>query len=526
MKNSILPLVCLFIGGVAGYGVRTAQDAGQGIERAQAAAKPSATGRETAAAHSASTPAPANATPAAPVAMMSLGDQMKELLVDMDYKSTKKALAKLSASELQASLAIVATMPKSSERDSLRGYLYRAWAALDPNAAWKAALADPLDLERGALSSAVAGELAKKNPLAAIELARSLGPGARRQAVANMVYMEWGMMDVEAAMTFMSKTSGLVSDNYIITSPLTKLASTDPTKAANLTFLLKDSSMRRSLLGNVLEAWAGRDVAAAMKWAEGLENPGYRRDAVSAAMKGWAKSDPAAAINRARQLADKAVGNEAIENIWNDWFRKNPGEATDFIASQSDEALMHDISYHFARYSESFTAKERADLLAKLPEGRGKQEILSRVTDSHISKGLYTEAMELLNAMPDSHSRDRTVFDLGQEMAAANLDAAASWIKLQPDSSDRDLAIAGYARTLSRTDPNAALEWVKTIPDAKVRDGAIKNVAINWLRSDPAKAEAWMSQAGFKESDKKSVRSSARYNSDSFGASISVGTRR
>ena len=90
---------------------------------------------------------------------------MRELLIDFDVKSAQKAAAKLSARDLQAALALVADMPKSADRDALRGQLYRAWAALNPNAAWKAALADPLDKSKGDLLGAVAGEVAKTNPV-------------------------------------------------------------------------------------------------------------------------------------------------------------------------------------------------------------------------------------------------------------------------------------------------------------------------------------------------------------------------
>ena len=79
---------------------------------------------------------------AATSAGSSLTDQIKELLVDFDPRSALKAAKKLSVEELQTALALLASIPKSHERDSLREQLYAARAATDPNAAWKAALAD------------------------------------------------------------------------------------------------------------------------------------------------------------------------------------------------------------------------------------------------------------------------------------------------------------------------------------------------------------------------------------------------
>jgi hypothetical protein len=185
------------------------------------------------------------------------------------------------------------------------------------------------------------------------------------------------------------------------------------------------------------------------------------------------------------------------------------------------------VTWDFSYYSESFTPKERAALLAQIPEGKSKENIFRTMTDSQIRKGQFNQALEMLNLMPDSSDRDRNVVKLGQEWAAADIDATAKWLKQQPDSSDRDLALAGYASTLARTDPTGAIEWVNTIPDQKVRDGAMKNVAIRWLKADPKSAEAWMGGVtAFSESDKKFIRSMAGIRGDYVSMPVTVGTRR
>ena len=165
--------------------------------------------------------------------------------------------------------------------------------------------------------------------------------------------------------------------------------------------------------------------------------------------------------------------------------------------------------------------------MAQIPEGKIKEDIFRTVTDSQIRKGQFNQALEMLNAMPDSSDRDRSVVKLGQEWAASDLDAAAKWLKLQPDSSDRDLAVAGYAGTLARSDPAGALEWANSIPDQKVREGAMKNIAVRWLKADAAKAEAWMGGVTeFSESDKKFIRTMASIRGDYIPMPVTVGTRR
>lgn len=447
--------------------------------------------------------------------------------MDFDVKSAQKAAAKLSASDLQDALALVADMPKSADRDALRGQLYRAWAALNPKAAWQAALADPLDKSKGDLLGAVAGEVAKTNPSAAIDLALSLGMGDRRSAVVSAVFSEWSKMDAAAAIAYSNAHPDLPVETFAFARGLFLLAEKEPMKAANLVVTFKDEMQRNAALSSLMNTWVGSDPAAALGWAQALSNPTLRQNAIAAAVGAWAKIDPAAALAHAQGIADNETRVRSFKKGWSDWFRSNPAAATLYLASTTDEALLQSVRFDFSYFSESFTPKERAALLEKIPEGKNKEEIMRTVTDSQIRKGQYNQALELLNAMPDSTGRDRNVVQLGQAWAKGDLAAATAWLKLQPDSSDRDLAVAGYASALASTDPSAALEWIKPIPDAKVREGAMKNIAMRWFRADAAKAEAWMSTVPeFSESDKKIIRSMAGLRSDSISLPVTVGTRR
>jgi len=523
INNMTLALVCLFIGGVAGYGLRSMNESvGRQAGKTDAGGTKKATG-----AASASSSMGSNKATSATSSGTSLSDQMKELLADYDVKSAQKAAGKLSADELQSALKLLASMPKSADRDSLRWQLYRAWGALNPDAAWKAALADPLDKNKGYLLSAVAAAVAKTRPAAAIELALSLGMGGRRSAVMSSVFNEWGKVDVAAAIAYSLAHPDLPIDYVSFTTGLSRLAEKEPLKAANLALGFKDEMRRNSLLTSLMSTWVERDAAGALKWAQALENPKQRQDATAAAVGAWAKEDPAAALAYVQGISDVETRTSSFKKAWKDWFVNSPTEAAAYLSSLQDEKLLQSVRFEFSYYSESLTPKERAALLVQIPDGKMKEDIYRTMTDSQIRKGQYNQALEMLNAMPDSRDRDRNVVKLGQEWAKADLAAAGAWLKLQPDSTDRDLAVAGYASSLVRTDPTSALNWANAIPDAKVRDGALKNIAVRWLNSDPAKAEAWIASVpSFTDLDKRMIRDMARMNSDLITMPITVGERR
>lgn len=534
MKNSALALVCLLVGGATGYGLRSMSGGGgEGPAPAESVrVKGTKGGRApdgAGAADETSGRAGAGTARASAAATkgISLADRMKELLVDFDVKSAQKGTAKLSAGDLQAALALVADLPKSADRDALRGQLYRAWAALNPSAAWQAALADPLDKNKGSLLGAVAGELAKTNPAAAIDLALSLGMGGRRSTVLTSVFGEWSKVDAAAAVAYSNAHPDLPVDSFAFSRGLSLLAEKEPMKAANLVVTFKEDLKRKVALSSLMNTWVDSDPGAALNWAQALTNPTTRQDAVAAAVGAWAKIDPAAALAHAQGIPDADTRTNSIKKAWTDWFRNNPTAATSYLATATDEKLLQTLSWDFAYYSESYTPKERAGLLAMIPEGKIKEDLFRSVTDSQIRKGQFNQALEMLNAMPDSSDRDRSVQKLGQEWAASDLDAASKWLKLQPDSSDRDLAVAGFASTLARTDPAGALEWANSIPDPKVRAGAMKNIAVRWLKADAAKAEAWIAGvAEFSEGDKRFIHSMASLRGDYLALPVTVGTRR
>lgn len=269
------------------------------------------------------------------------------------------------------------------------------------------------------------------------------------------------------------------------------------------------------------------DPNSAVAWAQSLTNPALKKDAIASAVSAWARLDPKAAFDFAQSIQDPDIRQNTLKKGWSDWFRQDPGAATAYLAASKDEQLLQNMAFSFGYMTESLTLKERDALLAQIPEGKAKQDILRAMTDTHIRKGQYNQALELLNGMPDSSQRDNQVVKLSEEWALANRDAAAAWLKIQPDSSDRDLATAGYACTLARSDPQGALKWLESIPDVKVRQGATKSVAARWLKNDPPRAEAWMAgPSGLSESDKKLIRTMAGFSGDYVSTIINVGNRR
>ena len=522
LNNLLQAVVCLVLGAVAGYSLRSPQQAA-GASSPNAAALRG--GAQAAATNASERPADAKGGDAAS-AKASMGERMKDLLERYNSDVAKRELGGLAEPDIRSALAVVAGLPKSRDRDSLRANLYRAWAKLNPSAAWNAALADPLDTNNSNLG-AVAGEIAKKNPDSAISLALSLGMGNKRTSVLQSIFTDWGKEDPAGAVAYLNKHPELPTTYWSIGSALGDMVEKDPRQAAALALSLVDQQTRGSCIYTVMRQWAERDPKAALAWAQNLDNVALRQEAMSNALSGWVGKDPKAAMDAAQAIQDPTIRAAAMQGAWYTWFQKDPAGAMAYSQVTNDEQMLQQIRWNFGYSVEGLTPQETNSLLTKLPEGEAKQDILRSLASAQIYKGRFNQAIELLNTMPDSQNRDYTLQQLGKRWGESDPSAAAAWLKLQPDSSDRDLAAAGYASALARSDPRAAMEWADTIPDEGVKSGAAKNILMRWLTNDPAGAEAWLKTSGWSDSDKQDLRQNAQKSGpDRYGYGVTVKNRR
>jgi hypothetical protein len=472
LKNTAIPFFCLLAGIGLGYELRSMREPTKGSPKAnevKVANKQTGSSTRSAEAPGKGSDTPVDEKQGQMAAGSSIGDQMKALLVNYRSDDARAAIAGLSTSELQAALALVAAVPKSADRDSLRRNLYGAWAATQPTAAWKAALADPLGNDSGYLLSSVAGEIAKTNPNTAIELALSLGTGGRRAMVLREVIDEWGKVDLPGVVAYWNTHPDLPVENYAIASVIGQVGAKDPLSAANLTLKLTDHRARSNALSNIMNSWAGKDPGAALSWAESITRPNLRDKAINDAVRGWSQKDPKAAMEHVQALSDPLQKSEMLSSVWQNWFRKMPEEATAFLGTVTDSKFMENLGWNLSYAMDTFTSQEKRDVLNKLPDGKMKLDLVQSLAQQQTDRGRYNQALEFLNELPDSQNRDYGVQRLGKEWAIADSNGAAAWLKLQPDSSDRDLAVAGFAPVLARTNPQEALRWLESIPDQGVR---------------------------------------------------------
>ncbi len=505
LKRFTLPIACLVTGLVAGYLLGLDQKAPWSARQHTIAANtpPDRPGN---AKPAASTPDsnPKDSADTKDATPPSLLSSLDDLVQTYDAKTASQLTASLSLAEIQQAIQHLSSVDKASA-SNLRVSLFRAWAGKDPQAAWKAAF--PLSAKQGRIQAlaAIAAEFAKTNPQAAIDLTMTLARGAARERSLQAAFAVWAENDFQGALAYFQQHSEIPIPTQAFFIALNKLFNRDPLLALELS---KNTPGGNSTFFNLLPKLYKKDPQAAIRWVMSQEDPRVHNGAFHTLLRSITADDPRKAMEFLN--ASNFAGNRtaAEGTIFAALLEKNLPAALDYLASNPGLRNFETGTFHWQIISalSNSTSKERAQLLARLPDDEFKFQLMAGYANGIASKGHYPEAVALLNNLPDSKSRDSALHSLGSQWGGSNPVSIANWLNLQPDSTDRDLVVTGFAGNLARNDhAQDAIQWSSAIKDPHLRTIAFKEIAYWWMKKDPAAANTWLQSSTIPASDKEEV---------------------
>ena len=459
--------------------------------------------------------------------------QTASMIAELEAKSetyadkVKRLSSGMGKAEIEAEIRKLATNPKMDASYGLQIELMRAWARLDPESAWNYAMEQTKPVERQRLLEAVAGELAKTNPMEALKKVLSLASPALKKSAVRKLFEDWSQVDGRAAVNYWNTHPELPADYMPMGMAFSNLGRTDPALAAELALNCRSTSSLSFELTGALRNWLETDAGAAVRWAESQTDPATRDKALAAAAQGLMNIDPKLAWETVAKVGSAGAAKDLTSKLVSQWMDIDPGSAMAYFAGLPEEDAKG-MAYSIGSVLGRMSPQDQRQLLGQLPEGPAKSTILSSVIRSDSEAGRYADGIGLVNAMPEGRERDSSLHGVVAEWASKDPAATWKWIQQQPDSSDRDLATAAYAANLARKDPQAALQLVQAIPDKTLQHGALKNVYAGWVRNDPAAANAWLdAQPTFSDRERKAARDFSRIGSNmQFLVAPSVGKGR
>ncbi|MEP6821587.1 MAG: hypothetical protein ABI946_04480 [Chthoniobacterales bacterium] len=277
----------------------------------------------------------------------SSGKTLEAILSTKDARQRSRALRlyleALQPSEFADALKGLKQITNSNERDLASRLLTAQWVMTDPDGALQFAagnhsydyLAVDVFRERAAsdLKAALRGAQeipgndlryaalkgvlqfqTDQDPLAALELAKSLGDFRGKEPLTNAIYRQWAQTNPVAA-----GNSAAQDPQEGWRSPITQVASTwadqDPVAAAQWALSISDAATRTRSVSEVMRQWSRDEPAAAANWIYSLETGPMRDSAVAGFASSIASVDPQTALGWIGTMSDEAERQRTLRRV-------------------------------------------------------------------------------------------------------------------------------------------------------------------------------------------------------------------
>jgi hypothetical protein len=293
----------------------------------------------------------------------------------------------------------------------------------------------------------------------------------------------------------------------LIEELLGQLAKTEPLAALEIASgipSLRDSEDARVA---ILEVWGGNDPAAAIFWAQAAlagEPAPARSSQLSAIFRGYAAANPegafaeAMALNETVRLKNRLLGEVIEAQIQSG----SPDVAKRSIDSITDPELREDLREDFIDEWAAFDPVAAGTYLESLGESATTE--LKTALVSEWAESDPVAAAAWLGALdPDDPAVARASEAIIREWTRYDLAASAEWLNSLPDSPELDRAVASYAYRAAEEDPEAAMTWAGSIQNDRRRSWMMERVAGTWKEQDAESFQIYLDAADFTEEQRE-----------------------
>ena len=348
-------------------------------------------------------------------------------------------------------------LPKSANAGFLRRTALTAWAEQN----FDAALAWAKTLEKGEARNdsiaVVAGQLAKRDPNAALKLIGENFAGRDAGAAYDNVFSAWAETDFASAYAAAQGLTDPGMRTRAMRAALGQKVETDPRLVIESIRTAKLSELRWDLGNRAMSRWAERDLNAARDYALGLPAGELRDQQMQTVAREMARRDPRGAIEWLRNLPEDSSRDEALQGLFSAW-----------AGSDSKAAL---------------------EAARDLPEGRMRDSAMSQLAQNLVDTDIKT-TLAILKELPAGGPAENAQQQVAWRWARVDPKGAAEWFVDNVGENNR-WVINQVLSEWSRNDPEAALQWASSLPNSRENKGElIGSVLSNLVRSSPAEAVA------------------------------------
>jgi hypothetical protein len=424
------------------------------------------------------------------------------------------ALMEDPARSLDAALA----MRKPGERSMQLRRLGETWARSAPEDAWQEALRVEEPRARLAMLRAIITEWADAEPEKAFASVAELAPGWQRHQLLQQVSVDIARHDPLLALDLVS-SKGLADSDAFRALVVDEWGRSDPAGAAQW-IERQNPNLQAELAYRIADAYVGQQPQEALNWAlrisrspgrplwahtlgqmaaydphEALrialsaDNSTQRNAALSSVLRMIAKSDPALAMSELDKLPAGNARSEAAGEIAQQMAQASLASAVDWLNSLDAAASRQAWSNTgaFMAYRDPDGAVE---LLDRVP-----QEVRSQwigMIGTVYAQNDPAKAVQWVRKFEDEPGYTMIVQQVVMNAAGMDPDAALDYIGRLAQGKQREQILAEFMPMIAHQQPETAARMLDDLTDADLRAQAVTNVAVAWAQSDLPAARKWV----------------------------------
>lgn len=305
--------------------------------------------------------------------------------------------------------------------------------------------------DRQLFGTIVAAELAKRDPLEALEWAR-----ANERA---------DMLNLEAA-------------------ALQEIARTDPEFAFGEALKMSARrSMRSNVLGSVLQQIVRDSPAQAIAFLNDIENEQQKSMASQYVVSAWVSRDPDAAVAWIMGQDDGTAGEIAF-SVANHIVRSDIDAAIRLLP-KINESNRGNIRQQIALNLATNGSPQEAESFIRRFQGEPGYEQLQASVISGVAQADIGLARQMVGQLPAGTARDTAQVQIVSLRAMTDPLEASRWLQNISDARLRASAASQVAANWYAQDPAGAIRWVDSLAAGDVRDNTIFGLTRSWNNPGP-----------------------------------------
>lgn len=255
----------------------------------------------------------------------------------------------------------------------------------------------------------------------------------------------------------------------------------DPVQGWTMLRSIPGLADRQSFAETLIEAWARRDLHAALGACGGLPAGELRAVAFAKAASVWARQSPQQAADFAARDLSGSARSSALVAIVQEWAQQQPQSAAAWCLAQSENVQSHALP-EVLRFWANTDPQNAVQWAGTLPEGSRRTSAVEAVV-SEWADQYPAEAAAWVQKMKSPSALAETV---GQTWAASDPEAAARWA-FEAGLSETLLPVLA---TWATADAKAAFDWMTNHAGTDNGDELRFVVLQAWGNDDPAAALA------------------------------------